>query len=138
MAKKEQQGVNLGRVIMIGDYNYTYDQETEEWTHTGGTARVCDVLPVERLLSNRIVTEKYVLPLSDAQVYNSDKGLTYVYHAGLPYLKETAHLLEVEKNIVIGQAYLYQGKNIPNGKPNGLTWVLIIALVILAIIGMVK
>lgn len=138
MAKKEQVNNNLGRVIIFGDINYSYDHENEVWTRTDGGSRVCEVLSVEKVLTNRIVTEKYVLPLSDAQIFNSDNGLTYTYNASLPYLKETAHLLEVENNIVIGEAYLYQGKNISNGKPNALTWVLILALVILSLVGMFK
>lgn len=133
---------DLGRAIIFGDLNYSYDEKGQTWSMTEGQKegqnRMCEILTVREVKPDRILTDKFVLPISDAEIYNSPYGLTYCYNAALPYVKEVAHLAEVEENIVIGQAYLYAGKNIPTGKPNLLTWVLILFLGLLAVMGMTK
>lgn len=103
---------------------------------TGG--QVVDILPVKEIHSDRIVTDKYTLPLADATVLNSDDGLVYAYNVSLPYLAEISHLAEVEKNIVIGQAYLYQGRNAPNGKPSVFQWALVLMIFVLAALAIFK
>jgi hypothetical protein len=138
MAKKEENRPNLGQVVLFGNYNYSYDHDKEEWNkHDDPNPynRICEVLDVQDVFKDRVVTEKYVLPIADAEIHNGPTGAVYCYNASLPYLAETSHLAEVEKNIVIGQAYLYQGKNIRNGAPSPMQWVMLLAIIIFALVG---
>lgn len=138
MAAKQQK--QLGRVILFGELNYNYDEDQKAWVAVEERKdnRICEVVSIDEIQKDRIVAGKYVLPISDATVYNSPSGLTYAYNMALPYLKEITHLAEVEKNIIIGQAYLYQGKNVPTGKPNAFMWVMFLCIAILAVMGMTK
>lgn len=138
MAAKQQKQ-QLGRAILFGQLNYSYDDK-KGWIEDSVRKdnRTCEVVSIDEVHNDRIMAGNYVLPLSDATIYNSPSGLTYAYNVSLPYLKEIAHLAEVEKNIVIGQAYLYQGKNIPSGKPSAFMWFMVIMIAMLAIIGMLK
>lgn len=135
MAKGEK--VRLGTVIVYGNPNYRYDGEKQEWSKTeDDKTPTCDIQDIQEIDRDRIITSKYVLPLADATITNGDDGLVYSYNCSLPYLTETAHLAEVEKNIIVGQAFLYAGRNLPNNKPSMLVWVLVAAMILLALVGM--
>ncbi|MNJ63746.1 hypothetical protein D3C77_596670 [compost metagenome] len=73
----------------------------------------------------------YLFPKSDATIMNSDDGLIYAYNVSLPYLEEITHLAKVEENIVIGQAFLYAGRNIPKTNPNMFQWVIVVLIFLL-------
>lgn len=88
--------------------------------------------PIEDITPTTIRTSSFVLPISDAKIFNSQDGAVYAYNVSMPYLEEIKHLAEVEKNIVIGQAFLYQGRNLPTGKPNAFQWVMMIGIILLA------
>lgn len=138
MAREKQQ--TLGRVIVYGNPHYKYDEE-HQWVKADGfheDKALCEVFDIQDMFKDRIVTSKYVLPISDAVVSNSEEGLVYSFFASLPYLTETAHLAEVEKNMIVGQAFLYPGRNVPTNKPSLMIWVLVGFMMILALIGMVK
>lgn len=136
MAREQKEA--LGRVIVYGNPNYKYSED-EGWTKApdfSDDRTLCEVFDIEDFVKDRIVTRKYVLPISDAVVSNSEEGLVYSYNAALPYLTETAHLAEVEKNMIIGQAFLYPNRNVPANKPSMMVWVLMGVMCLLAIIGM--
>jgi len=127
MAKTEVKE-NLGRVVLIRSH---LAEKPEEFIQGGDD--VFEILPVTDVRQDFIVaSDKYVLPTADARILNSSSGLVYAYNVSLPYLQEIAHLAQVEKNIVIGQAYLYQGRNMPNGKPNVFQWALVAFVFLLA------
>lgn len=132
MAKTEVKE-NLGRVALFR----SHDAQTYEELGGGG-ADVFEILNVQEIRQDTIIAGKYVLPRSDAKILNSESGLVYCYHVSLPYLNEISHLAEVEKNIVIGQAYLYKGHNIPNGKPNLFQWALVIFVFLMGVIAIMK
>lgn len=135
MARIEK--VKLGTVVVYGNPNYKYDGEAKEWSKTeDDKTPTCEILDVQELDRDRIVTSKYVLPLADATITTGDDGLVYTYNCSLPYLTEMAHLAEVEKNIIVSQAFLYAGRNMPNNKPSLLVWVLVAAMILLALVGM--
>lgn len=121
MAK--QQTKNLGRVIVFRDYENNEGMAGQN---------VVEVYHVDDVYKDRISTGKFTLPIADATVLNSSEGLVYCYNVNLPYLQEASHLAEVEKNIVIGQAYLYQGRNISTGKPSPFQWALVAGIFLLA------
>lgn len=131
MAKEIKE--NLGRVVLFR----SHDAKTSQDLGDGG-ADIFEIQNVQEIRQDTIVAEKYVLPLQDAKILNSEQGLVYCYHVSLPYLTEIAHLAEVEKNIVIGQAYLYKGHNVPNGKPNAFQWALMIGITILGLVAILK
>lgn len=139
--KKREEAEN-GRVIVFRGFETESNKDSvlklTEDDLQPGEQHVVDVLPVKELHKDRVVTDRYVLPLSDAKVMSSEQGLVYVFNASLPYLAEVAHLAEVEKNIVIGQAYLYQGRNINTGKPSLFQWMLVIFIFILAALAIFK
>lgn len=93
--------------------------------------RVCEIMDVKEIVENRLVTEKCVLPLSDAEVYNSSGGMIYAYNVSFEYLTETQHLAEVEKNIIVRQAFDYPNRTEPKGSANGL---MIAGMIIAAVV----
>lgn len=137
MARTEEK-INFGRVVIYGNPNYKYDRETEEWSKQDDDRNtVCEVLDITSIGQDRIVTSKYVLPLSDAAISNSEEGLVYSFNCSLPYLTETAHLAEVEQNIIVQQAFLYAGRTQPV-KTNMMMVMIICFMGLLAVIGMFK
>lgn len=139
MASKKEQIVSLGRVIIFGNPNYHYSEDDKEYipSNDNDKSSTCEVLDIQDIERNRIITSKYVLPIADASILTSDEGLIYSYNCSLPYIQETAHLAEVERNTIMQQAFLYAGRTTAN-KPSGILWVLIGLLGLLAIIGMFK
>lgn len=138
MAKNEK-NFSLGRVVVYGNPNYKYNGESGEWIKEetyDDKPTFCEVFDIQDLQKDRIVTARYVLPLADATISTSDEGLIYSYNCSLPYITETAHLAEVEKSMVIGQAFLYPGRNMPQNKPSIMVWVMVAFLMLLALIGM--
>lgn len=140
LGRREEIIVSLGRVIVYGNPNYKYDGSTKEWTidREGDKSTVCEVLDVQEVQKDRIVTSKYVLPLADASVSTNADGLVYSYNCSLPYLTETAHLAEVEQNIIMQQAFAYAGRTQPPPKTSLGIILLIGVLALLALIGMFK
>lgn len=138
MAKNEPK-ISLGKVIIFGNPNYHYDKDAGQFvpTNENDKSSVCSILDVQEVTQDKIVTSHYVLPMSDASISTSDDGLIYSFNCSLPYLRETAHLAEVEKNIVMNQAFNYPGRT-PQQKTGGVMWLLIGLLGLLAIIGMFK
>lgn len=137
MAREEK--IRLGRVIVYGNPNYKYNGDTREWTRDeDDKTTTCEVLDVQEVQRDRVITYKYVLPLSDASISASEDGLIYSYNSSLPYLTETAHMAEIEKNIIMQQAFAYSGRTQPPTKTPMFVIVLVGVLVLLAIIGMFK
>jgi hypothetical protein len=138
MARKESQA--LGRVIVYGNPHYKHREENgwDKAPDFNEDPGLCEIFDIEEFVKDRIITSKYVLPLNDAVVSNSDQGLIYSYNVSLPYITETAHLAEVEKNIIVGQAFLYPGRSAPANKPSMMIWVLVGFMMILALVGMFK
>jgi hypothetical protein len=73
--------------------------------------RFANIHYIKEITDGVIITldESLVLPIEDATIYNSTDGLIYAYNVSLDYKKEVEHLAEVEKNIIISQAFLYPG-----------------------------
>lgn len=141
MARKTEQQVSyLGKVIVYGNPNYHYDKDQEDFVPTNENDKtpVCEILDVEEVTNDRVITGKYVFPIADASICTSDEGLIYSYNCSLPYLKETAHLAEVEKNTIMQQAFLYAGRVTQQNKPGLMMWMLVGLLGLMAIIGMFK
>lgn len=138
MAKQERPA--LGTVIIYGNPNYRHDPEKGAWVpeHNGDKTPTVEILDIQNIEKDYIRTSRYVLPLADATVCTSADGLVYSYNCGLPYLEETAHLAEVERNMIVSQAFLYQGRAAANGKPSILMIALVALLGLLAVIGMFK
>lgn len=118
---RETVKLNLGRVIMFRDYKAKSPEEVEE-----GSTDVCEVLEVTDDEGDYIKAGYYLLPKSDATVLHSEDGLVYAYNVSLPYQKEVSHLAKVEENIIIGQAFLYPGRNIPKTGPNMFQWAIVV------------
>lgn len=139
MGKQKEQVISLGRVIIFGNPNYQYSEQEKEFvpTNENDKSSMCEVLDIQEIERNRVITSKYVLPLADASISTSDEGLIYSYNCSLPYLQETAHLAEVEKNTIMQQAFLYAGRTAPV-KTSGLMWALVGILGLMSIIGMIK
>lgn len=131
MAKEVKQ--NLGRVVLFR--NFLAKKETDLQP---GDRDMIDILDVDGVGNDFIRAGSYVLPTGDATVVNSDEGLVYVYNVSLPYLSEIQHLAQVEKNIVIGQAYLYQGRNVPNGKVPTILWFVIALIFVMGIVAIIR
>jgi hypothetical protein len=93
---------------------------------------------VSQIESGRIITEnaELVLPLEDAKPFVSKDGMIYAYNVSLEYLKEVQHLGEVEKNIIIQQAFLYPGRAFAEKQNNMMNYVIIGVLTLVAIVGM--
>jgi len=125
LAKKEEK-INLGRVVLFRNYAA---QKAEDISP--GDKDVCEILDVEDDQGEYIRAGYYVLPKSDATVLSNEDGLVYVYNVSLPYLEEVAHLAKVEENIVIGQAFLYPGRNIPKTSPNAFQWCMFVGVFLL-------
>lgn len=139
MIKREEKSENLGRVVVYGTPMIEKDIDENkiikaEYMQTP----ICEILDVQDIFKDRVVTSKYVLPIEDAIIHTSSEGTVYSYNCTLPYLKEVAHLAEVEQNIIISQAFAYQGRTQPQNKTPMIMYVLIAFLGILAIIGMFK
>lgn len=124
MAKTEV--INLGRVVLFRNYTAKTMEELNP-----GDKDICEILDVEDDQGDYIKAGYYVLPKTDATVLNSDDGLVYTYNVSLPYLNEIAHLAKVEENIVIGQAFLYPGRNMPKTSPSMFQWALVILMFLL-------
>lgn len=137
--KKEEQRENLGRVVVYGRPIIEKDNDNDMITSASyETASVCEVLDVLDMFKDRIVTSKYVLPIEDAVIHTSSEGTVYSYNCTLPYLKEVAHLAEVEQNIIISQAFAYHGRMQPKQQTPLMVYVMFAILGILAMIGMFK
>lgn len=137
MAKQQPEVSQWGRVIIFGNPNYTFDSEQQAYIAEmpGDKSPMVEVLDVQRIEKDRIITSKYVLPIADASSCTSDDGMVYCYNCSLPYIQETAHLAEVEKNTIVQQAFLYAGRTAPV-RTSGLVWVLVGFLGLLALVGM--
>jgi hypothetical protein len=133
MAKTEVK-LNLGRVVLFRGFKATKVEDIEP-----GAQDMVEILDVDDVQTDYIQADRYVLPIEDATVLNSEDGLVYCYNVSLPYLQEIKHLAEVEKNIVIGQAFMYPGRNMPNPNKGSLMPVLlIVAVVLIAAFGIFK
>lgn len=130
------------KVILFGDFNYKWDIQSETYEKIepeNENSHSVQVLDVQDIVKNRIVTEKYVFPMDDATIRQGTDGTYFCFNAALPYLTETAHLAEVEKNIIIEQAFLYPGKHsLDKGKSNAMTYVVMGVLGLVAIIGILS
>lgn len=111
--KQEEVSIDLGRVVLFRDYK----AQTAEEVTAGGQGFV-EILEVDDVKPEYIRAGRYVLPVTDATITNSDDGIVYAYNVSLAYLQEIAHLGEVEQNIVVGQAFVYPGRVNPGGKSN--------------------
>ncbi|MMZ56020.1 hypothetical protein D1872_178970 [compost metagenome] len=126
MAKKTEIELNLGRVVLFRNYQAKSPEEFQL-----GDKDVCEILDVTDDQGDYIKAGYYLLPKSDATVLTNEDGLVYVYNVSVPYLDEVAHLAKVEENIIIGQAFLYPGRNMPKTGPNGFQWALVILMFLL-------
>lgn len=131
MAKREEI-VNLGRVILYRDFVLDRDEDVLE----AGGGNMIEVLRVVDNANGRLHAGAYVLPVTDAQVFTSDEGLVYCYNASPRYLEEVKHLGDVERNIIVSQAFSYPGRMTHLQKGNGLVWGIMIVLGLVAIIAM--
>lgn len=139
LKRKEDKDIeNLGRVVVFGTPHIDKDHDNDEIVSAHYTsASVCEVLTVQDIFKDRIVTNKYVLPLADAMIHTSSEGTIYAYNCTLPYLQEVAHLAEVEQNIIMSQAFAYSGRVQPVKTPMFM-FVLVGIISIFALIGMFK
>jgi hypothetical protein len=98
----------------------------------------CDVYYVQSIEAGRIITEnqEVILPLEDAKPFVTKEGMMYAYNASLEYLNEVQHLGEVEKNIVISQAFLYPGRALGEKQSNMTNILVIGVLALVAIVGL--
>lgn len=122
--KQKQQNKPLDRVIV-----FAHDDSQKFYAETQF------VLAIE---NGRIITENadLVLPLDDAKPFNTKDGILYAFNVSLDYLKEVQHLAEVEKNIIIQQAFLYPGRNIDAQKSSMTNLIVIGALSLITIISL--
>ena len=125
MAKREVK-VNLGRAVIFRNFEARKAEDI-----VAGTTDVCEILDVEDDQGEYIRAGYYVLPKADATVLTNEDGLVYTYNVSLPYLQEVAHLAKVEENIVIGQAFLYPGRNMPSTGPNMFQWAIVLFIFLL-------
>ena len=88
--------------------------------------------------NGRIITENsdLVLPFEDAKAFNTNEGVLYAFNCSLDYLKESQNLAEVEKNIIISQAFLYPGRSRDEQKSSLTNLVIIGALSLITIISL--
>ena len=122
--RETQQPKSLDRVIVFAN------DESEKF--------YCNIYYVQNIESGRIITENadLVLPIEDAKPFVTDEGMLYAYNVSLEYLKEVQHLGEVEKNIIIQQAFLYPGRAFAEKQSNMTNLVIIGVLALIAIVGM--
>lgn len=137
MAKDK--GPALGQVIIFGNPNYRHNPDLQAWTpeNEGDKTPTVEIADIQEIDREYIRTTRHVLPIADATVYTSDYGLVYAYNCSLPYLTEIGHLAEVERNMIVHQAFLYQGRTAP-AKPPIMMILLVGLLGLLAVIGMFK
>lgn len=132
MAKREEV-INLGRAVIFRGFNVRKAEDLKP-----GETDMVEILRVSDVTPTHVIADHYVLPVEDATLMNSDDGLVYVYNASLPYLTEVAHLAEVEKNIIMGQAFHYPGRNMPKVGPNLFQWVLVGMIFVIAAMAIFK
>jgi hypothetical protein len=141
MAKLREEAPSFGTVIIYGEPNYRYNQDKKAWEpeKDGDKTPSCEILPIQEIDQQYIKTSRYVLPIADATVCTSEEGLVYSYNCALPYIQEVAHLAEVEKNIIMAQAFLYPGRAaLTPPKPNIMLILMVGVMALLALIGMFK
>lgn len=131
--RRNEEAPNLGRAVIFRGFGVVKTEDIKT-----GESDIVEILPVQEVTTTHIQADRYVLPVEDATILNSEDGLVYVYNASLPYLKETAHLAEVEKNIVMGQMFLYPGRNMPKNGPNLFQWALVLMVFVLAALAIFK
>lgn len=117
---KQETEINLGRVVLFRNYQAKTAEELNP-----GDRDVCEILDVTEDEGEYIKAGYYLLPKADATILNNEEGIVYAYNISLPYQEEVAHLAKVEENIVIGQAFLYPGRNIPKTGPGLFQWVVV-------------
>lgn len=122
--KQKQQNKPLDRVII-----FAHDESQKFY------ADYQQVLAIE---NGRIITDNadLVLPLDDAKPFSTKDGILYAFNVSLDYLKEVQHLAEVEKNIIIQQAFLYPGRHLDAQKSNMTNLIVIGALALITIISL--
>lgn len=125
--REEVEENKIGRVVLFRGFDARKADDLQE-----GDKDVCEIIDVEDDQGEYIRAGYYVLPKADASVLNSEKGLVYVYNVSVPYLEEVAHLAKVEENIIVGQAFLYPGRNMPKTSPNAFQWALVVLIFLLA------
>lgn len=141
MGKKQAELTPVGKLIVYGNPDYRFDNERGEHLaeRPGDRSKVVEILDVQEVRKDHIITPKYIIPLADAQIANSSEGIVYTVNAFLPYLTEAAHLAEVEKSLVFGNTYVYQGrKSLKPGASPPIMWLLVVFLGLMAIVGMFK
>ena len=81
----------------------------------------CDIKVVDRIANGNIYVDDdtLIVPMTDAKPFNSPDGMVYAVNCSLEYLTEIQHLGDVEKNIIVEQAFLYPGNAISDVK-NGI------------------
>lgn len=137
--KKNEPVENKGRVVVYGVPSVEKDHDNNEIIKADyNQVGICEILDVQDIFKDRIVTSKYVLPLKDATIHTSSEGTIYSYNCKLPYLQEVAHLAEVEQNIIISQAFAYSGRVQPKNQTPLIMYIMIAILGLIAIIGMFK
>jgi hypothetical protein len=121
---KKQSIKTLDRVII-----FAHDESQKFYAETQY------VLAIE---DGRIITENadLVLPYEDAKPFSTKEGILYAYNVSLEYLKEVQHLAEVEKNIIVQQAFLYPGRGFDSAKSNLNNLIIIGALSLITIISL--
>lgn len=127
MANQKQPHKPLDRVVIFAS------DESEKF--------YCNVYNVDRTESGYIVAmrddEEIVIPMSDAKPFVSNEGMIYAVNCTLELLKEYQHLGEVEKNIIVPQAFSYPGTNFEAQKSNMMWYIVVGVLGLIAILGMV-
>lgn len=113
MARREAAEPSQGRVIVFRDVDAKAAEEIQP-----GARDFVEILEVEEVAADYIRAGSYVFPTSDTVRMTSELGLVYAVNASLPYLAETAHLADVEKNIVFGSAFKYPGRSSANARSN--------------------
>lgn len=93
--------------------------------------RLCEILPVTDINSDRILAPGYSVPWQDVQEYISPEGRVFVVHAPEEYIMETRHLAEVEQATVIRSAIQYE-RVVPPRADLGryLPWAVIVILIL--------
>lgn len=133
MAKKVYE-TNYGRAVIFRDVQALKAEDLK--TMKGND--FIEIMQISEVTQEYLVADHYVLPIADALKINSDDGLVYVYNASLPYLQETAHLAEVEKNIVFNGAFMYPGRNMNKGQPSIFQWALVVMIFLVATFAIFK
>ena len=99
-----------------------------------------NIYNVDRIESGHIIAssedEEIVIPISDAKPFVSSEGMIYAVNCNLDYLSEIQHLGEVERNIIVQQAFAYPGTSFEPSKSNMLLYVIAGILGLVAIVAM--